>query len=210
MLAPELTQFVAVYGIWLVAVFIALESIGVPLPAEAALMAAAFFAARTHELDIGYLIATGVMAALVGEVAGFWLGRAFGDRALARCGSRLGLTEPRLKLGRQLFVRYGRGFVFIARFLPVLRNVAAVLAGANGMTQRNFYPASGTAAAVWVICYGSATYAFGEAFTELASLAAIGFGLAAATIMLAVPALILRNEKRLLASTEQASCGMPA
>src|SRR5215467_5317403 len=139
MFAGELAPFVSAYGIWLVAAFIALESIGVPLPAEAALMAAAFFAARTHELDIAWLIAVGVFAAVVGEVAGFWLGRAFGDQALTRYGARLGLTERRLKLGRQLFARCGGRFVFVARFLPVLRNVAALLAGANRMAQGNFY-----------------------------------------------------------------------
>jgi membrane protein DedA with SNARE-associated domain len=202
MLWPELTQFVSAYGVGLVAVFIALESIGVPLPAEAALMAAAFFAARTHELDIGYLIAAGVFAAVVGEAAGFWIGRTFGDQALTRYGARLGLTERRLRLGQQLFVRYGGRFVFIARFLPVLRNVAAVLAGANRMAQRKFYCASGAAATAWVICYGLAAYSFGEAFTKLASSAAIALGLTAALIMLAVPALILRYEKRLLASTD--------
>src|SRR5262249_48455588 len=52
----KLAEFVSYYGVWLVAVFIALESIGIPLPAEAALMAAAFFAARTHGIDIWSLI----------------------------------------------------------------------------------------------------------------------------------------------------------
>src|SRR5437764_14403046 len=107
MFAPELTHFIAAYGIWLVAVFIAVESIGVPLPAEAALMAAAFFSARTQALDIGSLIAAGVFAAVVGEVAGFWLGRTSGDRALARGGPRLGLTAPRLRRGDQRFARSG-------------------------------------------------------------------------------------------------------
>ena len=47
-----MTEFVSNYGVWMVAAFIALESIGLPLPAEAALIAAAFFAARTHGIDI--------------------------------------------------------------------------------------------------------------------------------------------------------------
>ena len=47
-----MAEFVSIYGIWVVAAFIALESVGIPLPAEAALIAAAFFAARNHGLDI--------------------------------------------------------------------------------------------------------------------------------------------------------------
>ena len=99
-------------------------------------------------------------------------------------------------------MRYGGRFVFIARFLPFLRNMAAVLAGTNSMAQHNFYFASATAAAAWIVCYGLASYSFGEAFANVASPAAVVLGLAAALIVLAVPALILRYEKRLLAKAE--------
>src|SRR6266568_782893 len=178
-----MAEFVSNYGIWIVVAFVALESVGIPLPAEAALIAAAFFAARNHGLDIWSLITAATVAAIFGEIVGFWIGRRF---------------------GHQLFLRYGGRFVFIARFLPVLRNMAAVLAGTNSMAQRNFYFASATAAAAWIVCYGLAAYSFGEAFANLASPAAVLLGVAAALIALAVPALILRYEKRLLAQAERA------
>ncbi|PWT87213.1 MAG: hypothetical protein C5B56_11000 [Proteobacteria bacterium] len=198
-----MAQFISTYGIWLVAAFIALESIGFPLPAEAALMAAGFFAARTHDLDIWLLIAAGTVAAVLGEVAGFWIGRRFGRQLLRMHGARVGLTEERLIVGQWLFERYGGRFVFIARFLPVLRNMAAVLAGTNSMAQQNFYVASGTAAVAWIWCYGLGAYSFGESFANLASPAAVVLGVAAALIVLGVPALILRFEKRLLAQAER-------
>jgi len=198
----QLAQFVSIYGVWLVAGFIALESVGLPLPAEAALMAAAIFAARTHELDIRPLIAAAILAAVLGNVAGFWIGRRFGYRLLAQYGNRLGLTEGRLRIGQWLFMRYGGMFVFAARFLPFLRNMAAVLAGANRMAQHRFYVASSTAAVAWVLCYALAAYSLGGAFTELASPAAIVLGAVAVLIILAVPALIVRYEKRLLAKIE--------
>jgi membrane protein DedA with SNARE-associated domain len=197
-----MAEFVSIYGIWFVAAFIALESVGIPLPAEAALIAAAFFAARNHGLDIWSLITAAIIAAIVGEIVGFWIGRRFGHQLLVRYGTRLGMTEGRIRIGQWLFVRYGGRFVFIARFLPFLRNIAAVLAGTNAMTQRTFYFASGTAAAAWIICYGLAAYSFGEAFANVASPAAIGLGLAAALIVLAAPALMLRYEKRLLIKAE--------
>jgi membrane protein DedA with SNARE-associated domain len=81
--------------------------------------------------------------------------------------------------------------------------MAAVLAGTNSMAQHSFYFASGTAAAAWITCYGLAAYSFGEAFANLASPAAVLLGLAAALIVLAVPALILQYEKRLLAKAER-------
>jgi membrane protein DedA with SNARE-associated domain len=116
------------------------------------------------------------------------------------------LTEERIRIGQWLFLRYGGRFVFIARFLPFLRNMAAVLAGTNAMAQHVFYVASGTAAIAWVMIYSLAAYSFGEAFADLASPAAVVLGLAAVLIILAGPALILRFEKRLLAKAED---GLP-
>jgi membrane protein DedA with SNARE-associated domain len=111
-----LAEFVSIYGIWVVAAFIALESVGIPLPAEAALIAAGFFAARTQGLDIWSLIAAGIVAAVFGEIVGFWIGRTFGHQLLTRYGARLGFTEGRIKIGQWLFMRYGGRFVFIAHF----------------------------------------------------------------------------------------------
>src|SRR5262245_16809881 len=130
---PSLAELVSIYGIWVVAAFIALESVGIPLPAEAALIAACFFAARTRGIEISSLITAGIVAAIFGEVVGFWIGRRFGHQLLMRYGPSLGVTEGRIRIGQWLFVRYGGRFVFIARFLPFLRNIAAVLAGTNSM-----------------------------------------------------------------------------
>jgi membrane protein DedA with SNARE-associated domain len=200
-------QFISLYGIWVVAAFIALESIGFPLPAEAALIAAGLFAAANPDLNIWLLIAVGIAAAIVGEVIGFWIGRRFGSQLLKRYGDRLGLTEGRVKIGQWLFARYGGRFVFIARFLPFLRNMAAVLAGTNSMAQGSFYVASVSAAAAWITGYGLAAYSFGAALMNVASPAAICLSLAAALIVLGAPVLVLRYEERLLERAEHELTG---
>ena len=199
----ELTQFVALHGVWLVAAFIALESMGAPLPAEAALIAAGIFAATTHQLDVGWLVATAIPAAILGNLAGFWIGRKFGYSLLKRYGKRIGLNDDRVKIGQWLFVRYGGRFVFTARFLPFLRNMAALLAGANRMPVSRYYIASTAAAMVWVTVYGIGAYAFGEAFAAMASPAAIVLTLVAIATVVGIPMLILRFEKRLLAEAER-------
>ena len=199
-----MTEFIATYGVWLVAAFIELETIGFPLPAEAALMAAGIFA-RTRGLDLWSLIVASTVAAVLGNVAGFWIGRRFGQALLQRYGARVGLTDARLRIGQWLFERYGGRFVFVARFLPFLRNMAAILAGTNAMPQHVFYLASTAAAVVWVVGYSLAAYSLGEAFMEAASPAAVVLGLVAVAIILAIPALIVRYEKRLLAKVEHQS-----
>ena len=202
-----MAELVSNYGVWVVAAFIALESIGIPLPAETALIAAAFFAARTHGIDIWSLVAAGIIAAILGEIVGFWIGRRFGHQLLMRYGTRLGFTEGRIAICQWLFDRYGGRFVFIARFLPFLRNVTAVLAGTNSMAQHSFYFASATAAAAWIITYGLSAYSFGEAFGNLASPVAVVLGLVATLMVLATPVLILRYERSLLGKVGRESPG---
>ena len=209
-----MAEFVSTYGVWLVAGFIALETIGAPLPAEAALMAAAFFAARSHELNIWLLIAVGSLAAILGNAVGYWIGKRYGYQLLMRYGRRVGLTEGRIKIGQWLFLQYGGRFVFIARFLPFLRNMAAILAGTNAMAQPAFHLASGTAAIAWVTLYSLATYSLGAAFADLAAPVAAVLGAVAILIILAVPTLVLRYEQDLLAKAESElpspSVGPPA
>jgi membrane protein DedA with SNARE-associated domain len=193
------THFISGYGIWVVAAFIALESVGLPLPAEAALMAAAFFAAKAHGLDIHSLISAGIAAAIIGEVVGFWIGRRFGYGLLMRHGYRFGLTQERIRIGQWLFARYGAVFVFIARFLPFLRNIAAVMAGTNCMPTATFYMASAAAAASWVMGYGLAAYCLGEAFMNSASPAVVSVAVVTSIIILVgVPTTFARWEKSLL------------
>jgi membrane protein DedA with SNARE-associated domain len=198
-LEPQLVHFIAVYGVWLVAAFIALETVGFPLPAEAALMAAAVFAAHTHDFNIWSLIVVAILAAIAGNAAGFWIGRRFGQHLLMHYGQRVGLTAQRIGIGEWLFRRYGGRFVFAARFLPFLRNMAAVLAGANAMPAPVFYLASSAAAAVWALLYGLGCYHLGRAFADIATPAAVVLGAVAVAVIFGLPALILRYEKRLLA-----------
>jgi membrane protein DedA with SNARE-associated domain len=195
-------ELISIYGVWLVAALIAIESIGLPVPAEASLMAAAFFAARTHEVNISLLLAIGAGAGIAGEVAGFWIGRKFGSRLLLKFGARLGLKADHIELGGAMFRRYGGRFVFAARFLPIFRNTAAVLAGTSAMAQHNFYFASATAAIAWVICYGFGSYSLGMAFAHVASMAAVAFGLVTLLIIVAVPAFILQRKLIAVRSTQ--------
>jgi membrane protein DedA with SNARE-associated domain len=70
------------------------------------------------------------------------------------------------------------------------------------MAPSRFYFAGALAAVAWVSFYGLAAYSFGEAFKTLASSVAVSLACVAAAVMLALPSLILRCEKRLLAKTE--------
>ena len=87
------------YGYWGVALAVGLESMGVPIPGETALIAAALYAGKTQALNIWILIAFASAGAILGDNIGYWIGRELGFRVLLRYGSYIGLTESRIKLG---------------------------------------------------------------------------------------------------------------
>src|SRR4051794_7544554 len=109
----DLQQLIAHYGYVTVALVVAIESVGVPLPGETALVTAALYAGATHNLNIALVIAAATLGAAVGGAAGFAIGRRLGFPFLVRHGGRIGLDQGRIKLGQYLFRRHGGKVVFL-------------------------------------------------------------------------------------------------
>jgi membrane protein DedA with SNARE-associated domain len=90
-----------------VSAIVALQSSGVPVPGTTALAAAAIYAGTTHRLAITGVILAAAIGAIVGDCAGFALGRWGGRNLLRRHGDCVGLTPARLKVGRYMFALHG-------------------------------------------------------------------------------------------------------
>ena len=73
-----ITHLVQSYGYYAVFTLIALESMGIPLPGETALITAALYAGTTHHLNVVALAAVATCAAVIGDNAGYWIGRTGG------------------------------------------------------------------------------------------------------------------------------------
>jgi membrane protein DedA with SNARE-associated domain len=147
---------------------VALESSGIPLPGETALVLAAMFAGATGLIDIKVVILLAALAAIIGDNFGFLAGRRFGLPLLLNHGAKVGLSDDRIKLGQYLFDHHGAKIVFFGRFIALLRIFAAFLAGVNryGWGQFLFYNASG--GIVWALVFGLGGFAFGDAFERVA------------------------------------------
>ena len=79
------------------------------------------------------MIAAAIAGAVVGDNIGFGIGWFGGYPLLRRFGKYVRLDEPKLKVGRYIFMRHGAKVVFFGRFVSVLRTYAAFLAGTNRM-----------------------------------------------------------------------------
>lgn len=186
------------YGYAVIFFGILLESTGLPLPGESLLIAAAVYAATTHQLDILVLVPLAAAGAIIGDQIGYFLGRWIGFRVLARWGRSLGLTDERLGLGRFLFRKYGGPVVFVGRFVAFLRTFAAVLAGANRMPWHSFLLWNALGGVGWTALYGFGAYGLGDAVKRVSGPVGIGLAVVGGAALVAALVFVKRNEKRLM------------
>ncbi len=154
-------RLIASYGYVFVFLLVGLESLGVPLPGETALVTAAAFAAQGR-LSIVGVIATAAVAAILGDNGGYWIGRTGGLALIRRHGRLLHVDDATLERVRAFFARHGNKTVFIGRFIAVLRTWAAFFAGTGGMPYRTFLLYNALGGIVWSALFGTLGYLFGR------------------------------------------------
>jgi membrane protein DedA with SNARE-associated domain len=185
------------YGYLVVFGLVLLESIGLPVPGETALVAAALYAGTTHKLEIGAIVAVAAAAAIIGDNIGYAIGRYGGAKLVLRYGHRIGLHEGRLKIGIWLFRRHGGKVVFWGRFVSILRTWAAFLAGTNHMEWRRFLFFNAAGGIVWATAYGVVYYLFGATLSKLSTTIDVTLGVASIVILVAVVVWTRRKESAL-------------
>jgi membrane protein DedA with SNARE-associated domain len=191
------------YGYLVVFLLVMMESIGLPVPGETALIGAALYAGSTHKLEIWWVIAVAIAGAIIGDNIGFSIGRYGGARLLLRHGHRVGLHEGRLKIGIWLFRRHGGKVVFWGRFVSILRTYAAFLAGTNQMAWPRFLVFNAAGAIVWATAFGVAYYVFGSALRKLSTTIDVTLGVVGIVILVAFLVWSKRKEDELLARAER-------
>jgi membrane protein DedA with SNARE-associated domain len=170
------------YGYWAVGALVALESLAIPVPGETVLLLAAVYAGTTHEVNIGLAIGAAACGSILGDNAGYWLGRTLGYPLLLKHGPAIGLNKARIKLGQYLFQRHGGKVVFFGPFVGVLRLLAALLAGVNRLAWPRFVLANAAGGMLWATTVGTAGCVLGHEAHRLAGL----FGVAALMLSLGI------------------------
>jgi membrane-associated protein len=110
--------------------------VGFFLPGDSLLITAGLFAAR-GDLPIVWLLASLSLAAIAGDTVGYWFGHHTGPRLFARPDSRFFRREHLLKT-QAFYEKHGGKTIVLARFVPLIRTFAPVVAGVAGMSYRRF------------------------------------------------------------------------
>ncbi len=205
-LVEHLQPLIHHYGYLAIFLFVTLESAGVPMPGETALISAAIFAGQ-GTLDINAVIAVAAAAAIVGDNAGYWVGREFGFPLIYRYGPALRLDEGRLKVAQYLFMRYGGRIVFFGRFVAILRAFAAFLAGVNHLPWPRFLVFNAAGGVVWATVFGVGGYLLGFAFEHYARPVGIAALVCAVIGIVGASRFIAHHEQALREEAEKALPG---
>jgi membrane protein DedA with SNARE-associated domain len=197
------------YGYGVIFLGVMLESIGLPLPGESLLIAAAIYAGTTHHLNIFVLTPVAAAGAIIGDQIGYFVGRWIGFRILARWGHKIGLSDERLDLGRFLFRRYGGAVVFFGRFVAILRTFAAVLAGANRMPWHTFLMWNALGGIAWTGLYSVSAYLLGDAAKRISGPVGLVLAVIGGAALVAAFIFVKHNERRLLENARQEMARSP-
>jgi membrane protein DedA with SNARE-associated domain len=159
------------YGLALLFLLVAVESAGVPLPGETALIVAAFLSrpGQEHHFSIAAVIAVAATAAIVGDNIGYAAGR-FGGRALLeRWPPAARYADRVLPPAEVFFQRHGGKAVFLGRFVALMRITAAWLAGVGHMKWWRFFAFNAAGGILWATGIGLLAYFVGKAAADAVS-----------------------------------------
>ncbi|RKT51640.1 DedA family protein [Saccharothrix australiensis] len=123
---------------------------GLFLPGDSLLFAAGVVLAQHDgELSAWLLSVAAMVVAVVGNQIGYYVGRHTGTRLLARRGGKV-LSREKLDKARDFLDRRGFLAIVLARWIPWVRTLAPMIAGAAGMDPRRFMLATTVGALAWV------------------------------------------------------------
>jgi membrane-associated protein len=129
------------------------------LPGDSLLFVAGALAGAGY-LNIEVLIASLIIAAILGDSVNYWVGHRIGMKIFEKNYSCV--RRDHLEVTEQYFTRYGGLTIVIARFVPFIRTFAPFLAGVGKMQYRWFLTYNITGAVLWILAFSLAGFFFGS------------------------------------------------
>ncbi len=161
-----LSGIIQQYGVWtyailFVVIFIETGFVVMPfLPGDSLLFAAGTFAA-IGSLKVGWLLLLLSAAAVIGDTVNYWVGYHLGPRVFRREKARF-FKKEHLDRTHAFFEKYGGKTIIIARFVPIVRSFAPLVAGIGRMSYLRFIAYNVVGGIGWVATLTGAGYFFGN------------------------------------------------
>jgi len=140
-------------------------AVGFFLPGDSLLVVAGLFAAA-GKLNLWIMLITLFVAAVVGDAVGYLSGRKMGKAIFSRPKSRF-FNPKHLEKAHAFYEKYGGKTIIIARFVPIVRTFAPIVAGAADMTYKNFLAYNIFGGFLWVTSMLLAGYFLGGVVEQM-------------------------------------------
>ena len=194
-------HFFTHHGLPVLFLVVMLESFGIPLPGETALIVFGVLAAK-GDYAIADVIIVAASAAIVGDNLGYWIIGRVGGRALFRKNRWLARwSETVLPRVERIMRRHGGKTVFFGRFIAILRFTAAWVAGLGRMDWWRFLFWNAVGGIVWATVVGLVAFyggrAAADAIQRYGAYAAIGIAVLVVVAWVVLHAARRRLERRL-------------
>jgi membrane-associated protein len=164
---PELIRLVGFYGLILIVFAETGLLIGFFLPGDSLLITAGLFAAR-GDYNIVTLNIVLSLAAIVGDATGYWIGKRAGKALYSRPNSFF-FRREHLRITHEYYEKHGGKTIVIARFAPILRTFAPVVAGVAEMGYRKFAVYNIMGGIAWVTSMTVGGYVLGSVIPDIES-----------------------------------------
>ena len=134
--------------------------VGFFFPGDSLLFTAGFFASQGY-LPLGWLLIGVSIAAIVGDSVGYAFGRKAGPALFTRDDSRL-FNKKHIANAQHFYEKHGPQTIVMARFIPVIRTFAPIVAGIGGMAYRRFLTFNIVGGVAWTVALTCLGYGFGQ------------------------------------------------
>lgn len=149
------------YGILFFIVFAETGLVILPfLPGDSLLFAAGAIAAL-GSLNLGFVMAILIAAAILGDSVNYWIGHFFGRKIVDNPKITF-INQEHIDKTQQFYKKYGGKTIILARFVPIVRTFAPFVAGVGSMEYGKFFLYNVIGGAVWVTIFTLAGYFFGN------------------------------------------------
>lgn len=168
----DVKGLVQVGGLALIAVIVFAETgllAGFFLPGDSLLVTAGIYSAIPEDkplLNIVWLNVIVIAAAIIGDTVGYWIGAKAGPKIFTREKS-LFFSKKHLLRTQEFYERHGGKTIIIARFLPIFRTFAPVVAGVGKMDYRRFLRFNVFGGIGWVMSMTITGYILGKTWPEV-------------------------------------------
>jgi membrane-associated protein len=147
---PSIEEIIRMGGLWalILIVFVETGLFCFFLPGDSLLVTAGLFAAK-GTLNIFTLNVSLMVAAILGDSLSYFIGRKMGRKLYSRPNSFF-FRKEHLELTREFYERHGKKTIILARFVPIVRTFAPVVAGVAEMEYRTFVTFNIVGGVAWV------------------------------------------------------------